>query len=149
MKKLFLTLVLVLTSGSLLFAQQTKTAKPDSQELHADIHTFLNQYFPNDAVKTYKLNWNGPEISAFDLMLNSGTEVVFNRDGKWIEIDMAMKSEVPNGIAPDPVSIYIKNHHPHVYITEIQKEHTGYEISLSNGVDLNFSETGEYLGIDD
>jgi hypothetical protein len=56
---------------------------------------------------------------------------------------------VPAKIVPAKISKYVHKNYPNVLIKEIQKERRKYEVSLSNGLDLDFNLNGKFLKIDD
>lgn len=147
MKRLILLLAATLTVGTSLFAQQN-ASKPDKPELQEDIHIFLGNYFNGDKVKSHKVIWDGADIVAFNLILDSGTEVDFNRLGEWTEIEMAMDGPVPSGVVPEAIAVFVRTHHKGLDISEIEKVHSGYNVELTNGLDIEFTQYGELLKYD-
>ena len=61
----------------------------------------------------------------------------------------ARNGAVPTKIVPAKISKYVHKNYPNVLIKEIQKERRKYEVSLSNGLDLDFNLNGKFLKIDD
>ncbi len=111
--------------------------KPESQ-------SFLKEYFPNNPVSYIILDSD----KDYDVTLNTGIKVEFDRKGAWESVDCAL-SPVPNGIIPAKISNYISQKFPNQFVTEISKEFNGYDVELNNGLELEFSSDGEFKRIDD
>ncbi len=47
------------------------------------------------------------------------------------------------------IAKYVKSHYKGQVITKIDKERHGFDVKLSNGMELKFSRSGAFLGIDD
>lgn len=107
--------------------------KPGEGVLHDSIHTFIARYFPNNKVDHYKLDRDGLDITAFDIYLDNGSEIVFTRYGIWKEIDMPKRKAVPQAILPSYVTEYINKTYPKSYVTDIEKDDGNFEITLNNG----------------
>ncbi|MBR7011940.1 MAG: PepSY-like domain-containing protein [Muribaculaceae bacterium] len=85
---------------------------------------------------------------AYELTLNDGTEVDFYADNQWDKVDCHTKA-VPAALVPNAVAAYVNANYKGMTITKIDKEHGGFEVELNNGIDLNFSASGQFLGVDD
>ena len=125
------TLKKLSTVAFALFAFGVANAQEDGlipvQSLPASVQTFINQNFSAN---------------------NIGTEVEFRANGDWKEVK-ARNGAVPAKIVPAKISKYVHKNYPNVLIKEIQKERRKYEVSLSNGLDLDFNLNGKFLKIDD
>ena len=56
---------------------------------------------------------------------------------------------VPQVLVPEAIAAYVQATFPNNVITKIDKERYGYEIELSNDMDLKFNKKGNLIGIDD
>ena len=56
---------------------------------------------------------------------------------------------VPAAIVPAAIQQYVSAHFRGQVITKVDKERHGYDIELSNGMDLKFNRGGAFMGIDD
>ena len=116
--------------------------------LPANAQTFVNQYFSaNNIVSVWKDTEKG-KIEDYTVLFADGTEVEFLANGEWKEVK-ARNGAVPAKIVPAKISKYVHKNYPNVLIKEIQKERRKYEVSLSNGLDLDFNLNGKFLKIDD
>ena len=58
-------------------------------------------------------------------------------------------NEIPTKIIPTEIAQYLQKRYNNMPIKEIKKKRTGYEVELSNGLDLEFNSKGKFLRIDD
>lgn len=84
----------------------------------------------------------------YSVKLNDGTEIEFLANGDWEEVK-TINGQVPLKIVPNTISSYIGKNFQNVSIKEIKRKRRGYEIELSNGLDLDFDKNGKFLRVDD
>jgi hypothetical protein len=111
---------------------------------------FINTHFSGVNIsmvikerKTFSYNYT--------VYLSNGFEIDFKKSGDWDDID-GKHTAIPESILallPQDILTYTTNTLPDSYIIEINKEHYGYEIGLSNDIDLKFNSKGEFLRLDD
>ena len=82
------------------------------------------------------------------MTLNDGTEIDFDLNNQWDNVDCHTKA-IPAALVPQAIANYVKTNYQALPITKIDKDAYGYEIELSNGMDLKFDTSGRFLGIDD
>jgi hypothetical protein len=107
---------------------------------------FLATHFPGTAVEYVIKEWN-----EYDVHLANGFQTGFDRKGEWDDVD-GINQPVPQSIIdliPASVPEYVSSHFPNASIVEINRETFGYEIELSNGIDLEFNSRGGIRDIDD
>ncbi|MDR2407256.1 MAG: PepSY-like domain-containing protein [Bacteroidales bacterium] len=88
---------------------------------------------------------------SYTVYLGNGFEIDFTKSGDWDDID-GKHTAIPESILtllPKNILVYTANTIPDCYIVEINREHYGYEIGLSNDIDLKFNTKGEFLRMDD
>ncbi|MDR2118641.1 MAG: PepSY-like domain-containing protein [Tannerellaceae bacterium] len=87
----------------------------------------------------------------YTVYLANGFEIGFTKKGSWDDVDgkTAAVPQTIQDILPGGIARYVSNTLPACYIVEINKEHYGYEIGLSNDMDLKFNSKGEFIRIDD
>ena len=76
------------------------------------------------------------------------TRFEFDKNGNWDKVD-CHHAAVPAAIIPASIAKYVKANFPDSQIVKIDKERGGYDIELSNDLDLKFNAKGKFLGIDD
>ncbi|MBR3087839.1 MAG: PepSY-like domain-containing protein [Prevotella sp.] len=86
--------------------------------------------------------------TTYAVRLNDGTKVEFDSKGVWDKVDCKIKS-VPKAAVPSSIAGYVKVNFPESAIVKIEKNRYGYEVSLSNKVDLRFNRKGQFSGFDD
>ena len=84
----------------------------------------------------------------FDVVLNDGTKLEFDSNGEWTEVD-CKPSTVPAAIVPSAISKYVKAQYPNARIVQIERDSRGYEIDLSNGMDISFDKQFNVVKTDD
>ena len=68
-------------------------------------------------------------------------------DGEWDKVDCYMLP-VPAALVPETIKQYVKANFPDAVINKIDKERYGYEIELSNNLELKFNKQGMLMQID-
>ena len=121
-------------------AAVTQTALPEA------ITAFIQQHFPNATVVGVEPD-NEHGGLEYDVYLSDGTQVDFDANQQWDKVE-SMRG-VPAFFIPKAIASYVKSNYQNLVITKIDKEPHGYEIELSNGLDLNFDNSGRFLGMDD
>lgn len=74
----------------------------------------------------------------YEVMFEDGAEIVFDADGVWQKIDCQRKA-VPEKLVPAKIQSKVKAAFPKAFVVEIEKDGTGYDVELSNGIDLKFN----------
>ena len=128
-------------------AQTAPAASPQAQQLPEAINTFLQKTFPGAAVSYVELDNEYGGVN-YDVKLNDGTEIDFDANNQWDKVDCHVKA-VPASLVPAAIAQYVKANYQGLPITKIDKEPYGYEIELSNGLDIKFNPSGQMMGIDD
>jgi hypothetical protein len=117
---------------------------------------------PANSVGFIETHFAGVEITAiiketegfskdYTVYLANGFDIDFVKSGDWDDVDGHL-SPVPESIInllPQNIPAYVASKFPNCTINEVNKEHYGYEIGLSNDLDLKFNSNGVFLGIDD
>ncbi len=138
----FLLLALLLSG-----CEERHLITKDTSQLPRNAQNFLVTYFPNEELSYIIIEKEGFSTS-YEVRFVSGTELTFDRDGNWVEVNCLM-SEVPEGIAPTAITDYVQQHFATEYITKIEIDDYRYEVRLSNRLELVFSLLGNFIRIDD
>lgn len=113
------------------------------ESLPAAAKTFVKTNFPKG-----KIIYAEKDRSSYECRLADGTKIEFNRKGNWKKVD-CHKTAVPAAIVPKPIQQYVSSNFGGTVITKIDKERYGYDIELSNDIDLKFNNQGAIIGMDD
>ena len=125
-------------------AQAAPTAA--AQSLPDPITTFIKQNFPNASVVGVEPDHDHGGME-YDVYLNDGTELDFDANNQWETIESRGKG-VPAAFIPKAIATYVSGNYQ-MPIVKIHREHYGYEIELSNGMELSFDRQGHFMGMDD
>lgn len=99
-------------------------------------------------VSLVKIEKKFGKVDEYEVILTNGTEVTFDRSGNWKEIETSIKSEVPNDFIPKAMKEFVKKNHKNAKIVGLEKDSKGYEAELSNGIELKFDTSGNFLRYD-
>ncbi len=113
---------------------------------------------PNAAQKFVELYFGDEEISyvtedpsvigrSYDVYFTNGYKIEFDRHGEWTEVSCEPDC-LPTGIVMNAIQAYVDQHFAANCIVEINHEHSNYEVSLNNDLDLVFNRKGEFKHID-
>lgn len=142
MKKI-VSLAIVLIAAMPLFADE----RPISvEQLPAKVKDFVKTYFEGTTITLAQVE-NRATLTQYELELSDGTDLQFNRAGRWTEIKMKKKS-VPSVLIPEKIRIYVAATYPDAYIKEIEHDSRLYEIVLNNDIEMTFSSSFKLLDID-
>ena len=110
------------------------------------IAAFVKQYFPNATIAGVEQDHDNGGTE-YDVYLSDGTQIDFDANNQWDKVEN--HNGVPAALIPQAIATYVKSNYQNMAITKIDREYRGYDIELSNGLDLNFDKSGHFLGIDD
>lgn len=144
MKKVILIAMLALFT----LVSCDKETNIQSGDLPSAASTFLSTYFADMGIANTKKEKEGIFGREYSVRLEDGTEIDFDKDGDWIEVDGAGNSPIPTGFILDPIVAYVAEHYPNTAISSIEKERNGFDVELTNGVDLEFDTNGTFERVD-
>jgi len=133
------------------FALHLATACADDKLIPAEqlpeaARTFIQKSFPNESITFVQKD--GFFRPTYEVRLNNGTEIEFDNKGVWDSMD-CKRSSVPENLIPAEIVKYVKAKFTNILITKIDKERKGYEIELSDGLELKFDKNGALISVDD
>lgn len=142
-KYLFVALMCVMMSASCVADDRIIPAS----QLPAAAQAFIKKTFPERTISYAKVDRDGTS-KTYEVRLDDGTELEFDKKGNWDKVDCETKA-VPASLVPATIANYVKGNFPGTFIEKIDKERYGYEIELSNDLDLKFDKKGNLKRIDD
>jgi hypothetical protein len=83
----------------------------------------------------------------YQVTLSDGTAIEFAKDGEWIDVENRV-SGVPTSVLPAKILEYITTNYASSFAVDIEKDR-GYDVELSNGLDLVFDSEGNFKRIGD
>ncbi len=111
-------------------------APVNATDIATDIVTFVNTHFPEASI----LSCNQTE-HYYRVILSDNTKVYFTQAFEWVEVNCEHSSiygAVPETLVPEQITAYLTANYPNQHIDEIEREINGWEIELSNDVELKF-----------
>ena len=84
----------------------------------------------------------------YDVKLKDGSEIDFDKKGEWKSIDTNLKS-VPATFVHKSIADYVKKNYPDTFVSKIERDSRGYDVELSNHMDLKFDTNGNSVRFDD
>lgn len=143
MKKILILFLIMVASVGIANADKYTINRNDLPET---AQTMLKEYFPKAKVGMIKVDRHLLKKTDYDVRLVNGTTIEFNNSGKWTSVDCKTR-EVPSGLIMRPIRNYVSKNFTDVKIVKIQKKSSGYEIKLSDGVELKFNLLGQFKAV--
>lgn len=141
MKKLMMALMVLFCAASLYAGDKRIPAS----QLPAGAQILIEKNYGKNAVNHVKMD-KGMFSTEYDVILNNGTELEFDKNGNLKSIDSGYKG-VPKAFVPSKIAEFVKQNYKGAKIVEIDFKSGKIEVELSNDVDLVFDSNGRYLGI--
>ena len=145
MKKLLLALAVVL--GMVATANAGGNYSRDISILPEAAKTTIANNF-KAKISLIKTDKTLGSITEYKVILNNGSEISFDKHGNWEEIEVPAGNSVPSGFILKGISDYVRKNHSDQKIVGIDKERSGFEVQLSNGIDIKFDKEGKFIRYD-
>ena len=142
MKKLVLMIAVVL--GMAITANAKGSFSRDESLLPLAARTTISSNF-KAKISLIKAEKMLGTITEYEVILTDGSEISFDKNGNWQEIDVPKGKAVPNGFVPKSITDYVKKTHSGQKVVSIDKDKGGYSIELSNGIDMKFDKSGNFI----
>ena len=104
---------------------------------------FLKQHFAHKVPLVVTVDWDD-----YTIRYESGEKVEFDKHGNWKEID-CRSSLVPTELIPEEIKTNLASTFPDAMILKIERNRRGYEVKLSNGLEVEYSPSFQVIDIDD
>lgn len=145
MKKI--TFMLLIMIGVISAASAKDTYAHDASVLPKAARTTISNNFKSE-VSLVKIDKDFGRVSEYEVILTDGTEISFDRDGNWYNVETSAAKSVPAAFIPKGISNFVAKNHKGARIVGIDKERNGYDVELSNGIDIKFNKAGEFRRYD-
>lgn len=136
--------IMVLVAVSALLSAAYAGTPITKEQLPGEARSFISKYFTSDDVRKVEKE-QGRRGMEYEVEFASGAEIDFRDDGTWKEVKAAHGGAVPGGIVPKAIAKYVSDNHAGQSIVEISRRRGGYEIELSNKVELKLTEDAKAL----
>jgi hypothetical protein len=134
MKKTLITLYVALVSFTTALADNDRAIQ--FNQLPQAAQTFLNSHFKNAkiAMVTTERDWLSQE---YNVVFVNGDKIEFDSKGNWENIE-CKRTFIPQGAIPAAITKYLNENFPGTKVTEIDLDNRGYDVDLSNGMEIKF-----------
>lgn len=136
MKKFSQLLIAVLAIAMCACSDDDKPIS--STDLPADARSFVEKYYPSLTI-IYAEKDSKHSSTTYDILLSDGTEVEFDSDGRWLDINAPYGKAVPAALVPQPIADFVALTFPDQLINEFSRESYGFKAELTNDIGLEFS----------
>lgn len=144
MKKILLVLAVML---GVISASARDNYSRDINDLPVAAQTVIKNHFKKE-VSHIKIEKEWGRVSEYDVVLVDGSEITFDSRGNWKDIEVKGTGSVPSALILNSISTYVKQNQKKARIIGIEKNRSGYEVELSNGVEMKFNLSGQFLRYD-
>ena len=118
-----------------------------AEQLPAAAKAFIANTFPGQEISYAKVDTDFAS-KTYEVCLNSGIEVEFDRCGIWDKVNCNYNA-VPAHLIPACIAMYVKAQFADATVVKIDKDRNGYEVELSNNLELKFNRHGQLVNMDD
>ena len=123
-----------------------ETTSNNMSEMPAGVQKVVKDNFnANVASATTENNAIGSD--EYEVILVDGTKVKFEGEN-WEEVKVPAGQSVPDYFVMEPIRTYVQQNQPGQTIVKIDRDDKGYEVEMSNGVELKFDNQGNFIKID-
>ena len=144
MRIMMIAFYCILSCNILASAGNDKPISVNTLPIKAQI--LLTNYFGNQKVALATIE-SGVVNKSYDVVLQNGTKLEFNKKGELTEID-CKQGVVPVNLIPLSTKNYLQNNYPGQSVKKLEIKKKEYEVELSNGMDLTFNKHFQLIDID-
>ncbi|MBE6276498.1 MAG: hypothetical protein E7096_09210 [Bacteroides sp.] len=145
MKKFVLLLVTLVSFSFTSMADDDKPIRVS--EMPRQAQKFIETHFKGQTVALAKMETDFMSKS-YDVIFTNGDKLEFDKKGHWTKVDCE-HSQVPTAVLPVAIQKYIGQHYGRSKVKQIElTDRKGYEVELSNGVELKFNKKFQVIDID-
>lgn len=149
MKKLILTFTALITVAFILVScDKDDDHEVSATSLPASASTFLNTFFKDVTIrKVEKQTPTATNKTAYSVELANGIEVDFDQEGNWKEVESDNDTAIPTGFISTTIVSYVDTNYKTAQISAIDIVTAGFEVELTNDIDLLFDPSGQFVKI--
>jgi len=137
--------ILLFSLLAVFFISCDKESLIAENELPSEITTYLNTHFPSTHVIQIIKDKDGFEVT-YEINLEGGFYLEFNKKKQITDIEGTQK--LPDSVIPSKIREYTSTNYPSKDIIGWEKDSYNQQVKLNNGLELLFSQSGEFLRID-
>ena len=138
----------IIAAGAFSTASASDHYSRDASVLPTVSRELISKNF-KAGVSLIKVDKTLGRVDDYEVTLTDGTEISFDRQGNLKEVDTSKNKVVPSKLVPDGITRYVSSSHKGQHIVSLERTRSGWEIELSNGIDMKFDRQGNFLKYDD
>lgn len=117
------------------------------EQLPIAAQNFIKKHFKAADVATVLKDKELLSVS-YDVIMEDGTTVEFDKKGNWNDVDGKHKA-IPTAIVPAAILQYVQKNYPKQYIVQLERNSNGrYEVELNNDLSLKFNSKFRLVSVD-
>lgn len=137
-------LLAIITLG--IASCSNETTSDNMSQLPQSIQNTVADNFTSNVLSVTTEN-NSFGEDEYEIILADGSKIKFEGEA-WEEISVPNGQSVPEVFVLEPIQSYMAQNLPDQTIVKIEKDKKGYEIKLSNGMEIDFDTAGNFVKID-
>ena len=139
MKRIYVLGLSVLFSGT-VFAQTDRNELPERSS------DFINQHFASERIASVDVddNWyNMSDSETYEVELENGVELDFNKKGELTEIETEDRASIPMSVFPDAVRSQLERDYANAEVVAWEKDKKGHQVELRDGREVWYDNNGK------
>lgn len=140
------TFLIATACASLFLYSCEKEEVVKAEDLPQTAKEFISNNFANETVTSVVKEESGKNVS-YDVVLNNGTTLEFNKAGEPTDIESQTK--LPDSVIPAGIQNYVRTNYATEVITAWELEGTNQDIELSNQLELRFDKDHNFVSLQD
>ena len=135
----------------LAFFSLHATSQTNTDILPQNTRDYIDQHFNSATIiKVEKedgwFNWDSNEM--YEVKLDNGVKLEFDRDGNVTEIDSERDQAIPMEALPDRIQQYLNDTYNGIEVVSYDVGRREQDVELANGIDRGFEAKGNFKRID-
>jgi hypothetical protein len=141
-----------LTVTAFCFVASVFTASADNnkpiafEQLPQQAQQFVKAHFA-DVKVTLSTVESGLLEKSYDVALENGTKIEFDRNGQWTEV-ACTTATVPCNVIPKEICAYLETTFPKNDVKKIERDNGRYEVELKSGTEVTFNKKFQVTDVD-
>lgn len=116
------------------------------KDLPAEALSFINKHFTDTGIASYETKNIVGLGKSYEVKLNNGVEVTFDKLGAWKEISDGRG--IDSSLIPESIKRFVDQNYKGTFINSIEKDNKSIKVDLANDIDLEFDANGGFVRID-
>lgn len=125
----------------------SETITHDATELPQSARDAISRNF-SSAISLVEIEKSMGSVKEYEVTLTDGSEISFDGNGEWKSVDTPANIPVPAGLVPTSIAKFVAEKHAGAIIIGLEKDKKGYEVELSNDLEIQFDPAGNFLKYD-